>query len=281
MIPVHLKYHCESLEARARRLGSAHPKIALFDLDNTLLVGDIGEAVFARLLADGMITTCTWGDYESFLRSDQTAAYRFVVEAMAGLSVRDVEEATVRVLNQPSPFVAVDGALVPVPKIHTAMREFIRNLQDLHYLIYVISASNQFSVRIIAEDFFGINPRCAFGLELKLTDGRLIQTLRTPYPISQGKADLYGITVGEVRPLITATDSLIDAPLLALTDPLGLSIWVGNNRSEFRSMKERLRLPQQFCLLQRPKDQNLRKRVRMFGEQWRSVQGPSPLLTET
>lgn len=281
MIPLQLKYHLESLETRAQTLGSAHPRIALFDLDNTLLIGDIGEAVFARLLADGARLSCTWGEYRSFLRCDQTAAYRLVVEAMAGLSLRDVEEATVRVLNQSDPFVAIEGNLVPVPKIHRAMRELVARLQDLRYLTYVISASNQISVRIIVEDFFGIEPGQAFGLETKLVDERLTQTLRTPFPISTGKADLYHKCVSDVRPLVTATDSLIDAPMLALTDPIGLSIWVGKNRREFRSMKERLRLPQQFCLVQRPKSQNLRKRVRMVGEQWSKVQGPSLLLTET
>ncbi len=84
-----------------------------------------------------------------------------------------------------------------------------------------------------------------------------------------------------VRPLITATDSLIDAPLLGSTDPNGFSIWVGRNRAEFKSVRERLRLPQHFCYVQRPKDYSLRKRVRMFGEQWSSVQDPSPLSTET
>jgi hypothetical protein len=53
MIPPHLKYHLESLEARAKTKGSAHLRIALFDLDNTLLIADIGEAVFAGLLVDG------------------------------------------------------------------------------------------------------------------------------------------------------------------------------------------------------------------------------------
>jgi hypothetical protein len=161
------------------------------------------------------------------------------------------------------------------------MKVLVGRLQDLRYRIYVISASNEISVRIIVENFYGIAPECAFGLEAKLVDGRLTQTLRTPYPISTGKADLFHKRIGNVRPLITATDNLIDTPLIALTDSIGLSIWVGKNRGEFRLMKERLRLSQQFCLVQRPTDQNLRKMVRMFGEQWSKVPCPSSLFNET
>ena len=61
MIPVHLKYQIESLENRARTLGADYVKIALFDLDNTLIIGDIGEAVFAHLLADEAPLKCTVG----------------------------------------------------------------------------------------------------------------------------------------------------------------------------------------------------------------------------
>ena len=281
MIPLHLRYHIESLEARVHSPAGFHPKIALFDLDDTLLIGDIGESVFARLLSDGAKMGCTWSEYQSFLRCDQTAAYRLVVEAMDGLSVREVEEATVKVLNQTEPYLAVDGALVPVPRIHRAMKEFVARLQELRYTIFVLSASNQISVRIIAEDYFGIAPGFAFGLASKLADGRLTQILQRPYPISNGKADLYRMVASGVRPLITATDSLIDAPLLGSTDPNGFSIWVGRNRAEFKSVRERLRLPHHFCYVQRPKDYSLRKRVRMFGEHWSSVQDPSPLSTET
>ncbi len=281
MIPLHVRYHLDMAEARARSSGGIQPKIALFDLDNTLLVGDIGEAVFARLLSDGAKMSCTWSDYRAFLRCDQSAAYRLSVEAMAGLAVRDVEEATIRVLNQPEPFVAVEGAIVPVPRIHRAMKELVARLQDLRYVVYVISASNQISVRIIAEDFLGIAPEHALGLKSKIADGRLTQVLQKPYPISTGKADLYRKVAGDIRPLITATDNPIDAPLLRLTDPAGFSVWVGENKAEFKSVRESLRLPQHICFVQRPKDYSLRKRVRMLGEQWSSVQGSSPMLSET
>ena len=125
MIPVHLKYQIESLESRLKASGHDQVKIALFDLDNTLLIGDIGEAVFARLLADGAPLKCTWEEYQSFLRCDVSAAYRLVVESMAGLTVREVEEATMKILKQPAPFIKAGNAHVPVPKPHPGMKKLV------------------------------------------------------------------------------------------------------------------------------------------------------------
>jgi len=262
------------------RLADAR-RIAVFDLDNTLLIGDIGEAVFARLLHDGAKLACTWQEYEAFLRCDQSAAYRIVVEAMAGLSPGEVEEATVRALNQQEACVEIEGAEVPVPRVNRVMREFVGELQERGYEVYVISASNQTSVRIVTEDFFGIPPERSFGLELELSHGHFSQVLKYPYPIGAGKAELYRAVVGVTAPLMTATDSLIDAPLLSLTDRHGLSVWVGKSRSEFRAIRARLALPQHFCFVQRPKAQNLRKRVRVLGEQWSTVHDSPSVATET
>jgi len=266
MIPVHLKYQIELLENRLKAFGPDQVKIALFDLDNTMLIGDIGEAVFARLLADGAPLKCTWEEYQSFLRCDVTAAYRLAVESMAGLTIRKVEEATLKVLIQSSHDIKIGNASVPIPKPHPGMQRLISLLKKLKYSIYVISASNQISVRIAAEEFFGISPECSFGIESKTLNKCLSATLVKPFPISSGKVEVYHKYVSSLAPLITATDSLLDEPMLRLTDPTGLSLWVGKNRSEFKLMKERFRQPQRFCFIQRPKNYSFRNTVRVFGE---------------
>ena len=280
MIPVHLKYQIESLENRARTLGADYVKIALFDLDNTLIIGDIGEAVFAHLLADEAPLKCTWEEYQSFLRCDVSAACRLVVESMAGLTVREVEEATMKVLKKPASFIKAGNALVPVPKPHPGMKKLVSLLRKLRYNIYVISASNQISVRMTAEEFFGIPPACSFGIETKTADGFLSATLVKPFPIAAGKADVYHKYINTLPPLLTATDSLIDAPMLGLTDPIGLSLWVGKYRSEFKAVKERLGQLKRFCFVQRPRNYNLRNSVRTFGEQRSSEVVSSTVFAE-
>jgi phosphoserine phosphatase len=267
MLPVHLKYQLELLENRAGKLPADRIKIALFDLDNTLLVGDIGEAVFVQLLTNGLSLKCTWEEYQSFLRRDVSAAYRLVVESMAGLTIREVEEATVKVLKNPDSTIKYGKAEVPVPRPHPGMKKFVMQLRKLKYNIYVISASNQTSVRIAAEEFFGISPECSFGIETKITGGRLSATLVKPYPIGGGKKEVYHKHIGPSAPLVTATDSINDVQMLSLTDPVGLSVWVGKNRAEFKAVKEQIGQPQRFCFVPRPRNYSLMKRVRTFGEQ--------------
>ena len=267
MLPVHLKYQLELLENRANKLAEGRTKTALFDLDNTLLVGDIGEAVFVQLLADGHPLKCTWEEYQSFLRRDISAAYRLVVESMAGLTVHEVEEVTMKVLKSPGSIVKYGKAQIPAPKPHPGMKKLLVQLRKLKYTIYVISASNRISVRVAAEEFFGIPPECSFGIEAKIVGGRLSATLIKPYPIGAGKKDVYHKHIGMSAPLVTATDSINDMEMLSLTDPAGLSLWVGKNRSEFKAMKEQLGQPQRFCFVQRPRNYSLMKRVRTLGEQ--------------
>lgn len=160
------------------------------------------------------------------------------------------------------------------------MRELIFFLQNLGYSSYIISASNQISVRIVSSMFFRVPESRVFGLFPKTIDGTLTPTLQRPYPVSSGKVEVYRKFIHSTSPLITASDSVVDAPMLGLTDPIGLSIWVGKSRGSYRAMRERLRMPQQFCFVQRPKYQSFRKSVRIFGEQEITVPLFSPFLTE-
>ncbi len=281
MIPLHLRYHVESLETRLRASRTSHPRIALFDLDNTLIIGDIGEAVFAQLLVDGVRLGRTWSEYEGLLRYDQAAACKLVVEAMAGLSVREVNRVTLKVLNDPTPYISIEDACVPVPKPHRLMRELIYFLQRLGYSSYIISASNQISVRIVSSMFFEIPESHVFGMVSKTIDGVLTPTLVEPYPVSAGKVEVYRKFIHSCPPLITASDSIVDAPMLGLTDPMGLSIWVGKSRGSYRAMKERLCHPQRSCFVQRPKYQSFRKSVRVLEEQEITAPLFSSFLTET
>ena len=141
-------------------------KIALFDLDNTLIIGDIGEAVFAHLLADEAPLKCTWEEYQSFLRCDVSAACRLVVESMAGLTVREVEEATMKVLKKPASFIKAGNTLVPVPKMHREMKKLVSLLRKLRYNIYVISANK---------------------LNLRSNDGRRILCTFLPHVLLESK----------------------------------------------------------------------------------------------
>lgn len=259
------------LEDRANAERFSMKKIALFDLDNTLIIGDIGEAVFAQLLAGKFPLSLQWDEYQALLRQDRKEAYQRVVKAMNGITYRDVEDATIKIIESRELFIRIEDAQVPVPRPHPKMKLLVSLLQDLGYDIYIISASNQISVRMIATTFFEISPQCAFGIQSVVSKGMLTEKLADPIPIWRGKVDTYYKYIDATQPLITASDSFMDVPLFSLTDPIGLSLWVGNDYHLFETMQQSIRQPQRFFFVKRGEQSKFEKQCAqiMFAAQVR------------
>ncbi len=167
--------------------GAGQGLAAVFDFDNTVVCGDIGEATLACLVRDGIlklqqlpetlapafrdragnsIGRGTQPDatayYEALL--DPTAhgagdpaplasGYVWAVEAMTGLSVREVVQATQRVhaLAEPGKVrlleVRPGGAAYPLPWFYPESVELISELVKAEFEVWVVSASNVWSVR--------------------------------------------------------------------------------------------------------------------------------------
>lgn len=234
------------LDYRVSALRNRQPKIAALDLDDTLLIGDIGEAVFCELVASGALPARVWDEYRDVLRNDRPTAYRAATEILRGFSVDRIGDATRAALFHPNA-----ASPVPRPRPHSVMRSVVNLLRQRDYDVCVISASNAVSVRIASATLFGIPPHRAFGVESALNGVTLTGIIHTPTPIHEGKAAVYRRHFGDVAPLITAGDSMMDFPLLQLTDPLGISLWVGNDRAAFRLLRHSIPFPQIFCYVPR------------------------------
>lgn len=219
------------------------PRIAVFDLDNTLLIHDLGEAVFTRLRGlslEGAIPGITeplplsWPQYIHMRESgDRREAYCRCVTAMAGLKASFIRQTTREVMNRPGEWLEADGVRIPVPRIDPLMKSLLQRLDRRGFDLFIISASNHISVRTVAAEFFGISPQRAWGIRaLTRVDetGAEILTpeLSEPVPYGTGKPRLYARELGDTPPLVSAGDSLADIPLLNLTAPGGLVIWAGD-----------------------------------------------------
>jgi phosphoserine phosphatase len=250
-IPEDLLRSFDLMEAR-----TAHPlsekRIAVFDLDNTLLVGDIGDAVFARLRIQGYIPKLSWSEYRDLYNKDKTEAFKKVVTAMKGIPERIVARATRDVLSGKFNFIELDRALVPAPYPHPVLQRFVNHLHSSGYQIYVISASNDISAGIAATTWFAIPPSNVFGIQARIENGVLTDDLIEPLPIDRGKTDVYKKFIGKIPPLISGGDSHLDVPLLQMTDPRGFSIWVGEERIGFQVVQAKIGKPHMFYFLQRP-----------------------------
>jgi hypothetical protein len=231
-------------------------RIAVFDLDDTLIDGDIGDAVFARLKLDETDRLLTlqqeplaldWGEYRTLIKTGKKQeAYRRVVTCMAGMPLSTLVECTRSLIRTSPGHIKIEGETLPIPAVKPEMAELLKLLRKLKYRIMVISASNHFSVRIAAGELlklprsraFGIRPKISF-LRPDRADRRmavLTGTLHEPVPWACGKADLYTRLTGGIPPLISGGDSESDLFLLNLTHPLGLAIWAGRGGDQPRKM---------------------------------------------
>jgi len=226
-------------------------KIAVFDLDNTLLVGDIGEAVFAALKLQGHLPGLAWEKYRRLLNSSKVDAYCGVVAAMSGLAERTVHRVTLDVLARKDRYLELEKSFVPVPIAHPTMVRFVSYLRMIGYQVHVISASNEISARLAAWHFFEIPPFNVFGIRQRQRRGTLTDELLEPIPIGEGKVEVYRKYIGVVDPLITGGDSPLDVPMLQLTDPRGFSLWVGEDKAGYEIVRQKMIGARNLHFLQR------------------------------
>lgn len=170
------------------RSGAGKKLPVVFDFDNTITRGDIGEATMAQLACSGRLTPATLPpglcpafrpagrerqDLQSFAdivqyylallsptahgSADPTpnaTGYAWVVEIMAGLPLTDVVEATREVLalsraGEVANLEVTPGiTTVPVPRFHPEVVELLAELIRQDFEVWVVSASNVWSVRV-------------------------------------------------------------------------------------------------------------------------------------
>jgi phosphoserine phosphatase len=250
-LPIELTQSLLAVEERLHE-SPAERKIAAFDLDNTLLLGDIGEAVFASLKLRGHARDLTWDSYRRLLNSDRPSAYCAAVKAMEGLTVHLLQKVTLDVLSRENEYIELDHSYIPVPRANPVMTLVVEHLRATGYRVCVISASNDVSARIAAWKLFNIPPFNVFGIRQALRDGVFTDELTAPIPIGGGKVEVYRRFLGEVDPIITGGDSMLDVPMLRMTDPRGFSIWVGEEAQSLDIVRQQIGAGRTVHFLQRP-----------------------------
>jgi hypothetical protein len=174
-----------SLETLIQK-GAGRAQVAVFDFDNTLVCGDIGEATLAVLTRDRIIEKdsvpavlspdfigaegkkISLPDcvdltvyYESLLASSThqkdpnplSSGYVWAVEIMQGLSVQDVISATAEAFRDSEPLrekqiIVTEGKTsYLIPFFYPEMIELLNALIDHDFDVWIVSATNVWTVR--------------------------------------------------------------------------------------------------------------------------------------
>jgi len=275
--------------------GSGKKLPVVFDFDNTIVCGDIGEATLAMLVRDeflkfnqlpeSLLLPFVSADgkrhsaaspidlteyYEALLSPtvhgtlDPTplaTGYAWAVEIMRGLSLGDVVRATQKVheLSRPHQEITLESApghtAYPVPFFRPEIIELIMRLQEHEFDIWIVSASNVWSVRWLVLNGLnpllralragaGIAPDHVIGVSVLVSDTkgylykdavllreqayvtlqpevfdayRLTSWLQYPVPTYSGKVGVIWDAIGK-QPYLAVGDSPGDHPMLAYSE---------------------------------------------------------------
>jgi phosphoserine phosphatase len=236
--------------ALADGLRTAPTKTAVFDLDGTCIQADIGEAVFEALARKSLYRGDLddfWSLFDDDLRGpgrvafanrkgddalrlfasqyerlrkrnrDSSQAYGWLVRLLGGLGEGDVEALTREVLAEQAR--RPEGV-----HVYAEMKDLIRRLQDLGWSVWIVSASNEYSVRAVASSL-AIPADHVVGGRLRPAPGnpgRLGFDLAAPLPYRLEKARV--LTARKLEPSLVAGDSMGDFEMLKASRGISLVI---------------------------------------------------------
>jgi len=210
---------------------------AAFDLDNTLLYGDIGDAVFASLLNKGLIQGFNWKDYLALLIEDRETAYRKVVEVLHGLPIEALKTTTHEVIDSNLSFIQIDQAKVPVPRPNPTMQSIINLIEARGIELFVVTASNEVSAGIICQKHFNIPTTNVLGIQVGISKPGIIAYEPTEIPFGIGKVNALKRKYSH-RPVVTGGDGVWDKFLLDYTRDDGIRFWAGQDVNEYQLLKD-------------------------------------------
>jgi phosphoserine phosphatase len=212
---------------------------AAFDLDNTLLIDDIGDAVFATLLSKGLISGFGWNDYLNLLKENRELAYKKVIEVMDGLKLIDLEKITNEIIQSDEKFIEIDNYKIPIPRPNTIMQSLISYLKTKGIDVFVVTASNNVSAEIICWKFFGIPSSNVIGATVAVDNKNRISFKTGEIPFGPGKVNVLKKKFTH-KPIVTGGDGMWDRFLLEYTATEGLRLWLGQNIDEYNQLKNEL-----------------------------------------
>lgn len=226
---------------------SLKEKIAVFDLDRTLIEGDISDTVFAYFKSIGHRLNLEWDVFLEEIKINPRKLFLEFPTYFQGFEREFVIYATKEVLKYEKINFTENGKLYTsvVPKPKDEFIWLIEYLQSLNFKIGVISASPEDIVKTISKEFYGLDGDKIVGIksvfEKQNENEKEIYTnqIVMPTTVIEGKADVYHSLFDE-KPLITAGDSLNDIYMLNLTHNNGFSIVCNKDINRRELIKSKL-----------------------------------------
>lgn len=212
-------------------------KIAVFDFDNTMILGDIGDASIAFMLENEIDVGFSWSEYLELQRiGDVQKAFRMASNIFNGFEVDCIKRfanAVVKIENPDIVFFENDYIFkVKVPRPNSVMIDLVKLLYKFDFEIHIISSSNQFLVSQLAKKYFDLDSNFVHGIKHEIQRFMdvdvLTETIISPTPIDTGKIDVYKKYIGKSGPILFGGDSIYDLPISKTVAQNGIIFWFGD-----------------------------------------------------
>lgn len=190
------------------------PRYAAFDADGTLWDIDIGESFFDHQIATKAVPLPSdpWKHYEELKLVDKPAAYLWLAQINAGISISQVrawaEDAVLKL--EPLPFL-------------TEQVRLIEGLKNRSFEIFVVTASVKWAVEPAAQRL-GIPIQNVLGIQTAIVGDIVTDQAAGPITFREGKAQAILQSTNGVRPLFCAGNTLGDEHLLKASQGLALAV---------------------------------------------------------
>ncbi|MBF2052806.1 MAG: HAD-IB family phosphatase [Candidatus Sericytochromatia bacterium] len=212
--PQPLAWPAEAEAALAAFFAQDHAgAVAVFDADETLWRGDVGEGLLQYLQAEGLLHTAedAFARYEALCAEDKRIGYPYATTVMAGLSDAHLRQIC-------AGYFATHFA----QRVYAPQQQLMQRLRAAGMTPWIVSASNQWIVEAGAP-YLGIDPCHVVGVRLALSGDRLSDRLIEPMTYREGKVAAIDQYIGQ-RPVLVAGDSLGDFEMLSVSTALQLLI---------------------------------------------------------
>jgi HAD superfamily phosphoserine phosphatase-like hydrolase len=177
---------------------------AIFDLDGTLIRGDIGDSTFRRLLGQlppsvraVLGSENPWARYEEIVRADFCAAGDLAGKGLAGRTIAEVEA------------LVEEAFATGDVELNTPVVELARALQARHR-VWILTGSAEVLGRAVGRRL-GIDR--VVGLRLRMDGDRFTDELLPPCTCGEGKVQAAKLWISE-QPVFAIGDSPTDLPVM-------------------------------------------------------------------
>jgi phosphoserine phosphatase len=210
---------------------------AAFDLDNTLLIDDIGEAVFAALVKKKLVLDFNWRDYINLIEQNREAAYKKIIEVMNGLELETLKKITHEIINSEDTHIEIGDDKIPIPEPNSIVQSLISLLKTKGIDVYIVTASNKVSADIICWKHFGTPSSNVLGAIVGTDRNERISYDSSEIPYGEGKVNALKKRFKD-KPVVTGGDGMWDKFLLDYTTSDGIRLWLGQNKNEYQKLKD-------------------------------------------